>query len=124
MAVDPALKVHRSPGFITSNLTGKREDGALIKEFEASHGTVADLWHAHMRGEDPMHTATIWRHHVLSIRVYILVAMSFVLVSYRYSSASGWHQQLSCAPPPLAQCVLLCSVNSERHVSNSLHADE
>ncbi len=23
-----------------------------IKEFEASHGTVADLWHAHLRGEE------------------------------------------------------------------------
>merc|ERR1719387_2897109 len=24
----------------------------MIKEFEASHGTVADLWHAHLRGEE------------------------------------------------------------------------
>ena len=23
----------------------------MIKEFEASHGTVADLWEAHLRGE-------------------------------------------------------------------------
>jgi isocitrate dehydrogenase len=45
-------QVHRSPGFITSNLTGKRADGVLIKEFEASHGTVADLWEAHLRGEE------------------------------------------------------------------------
>jgi len=52
MLTDEVAQVHRSPGFITSNLTGKREDGALIKEFEASHGTVADLWHAHMRGEE------------------------------------------------------------------------
>lgn len=57
------------------NLVGKSEDGSLIKEFEASHGTVpwhctdgcngidasmhvgqntevADLWHMHLRGED------------------------------------------------------------------------
>lgn len=45
-------QVHRSPGFITSNLIGKREDGTMIKEFEASHGTVADLWQAHQRGEE------------------------------------------------------------------------
>ena len=25
---------------------------SLCKEFEASHGTVADLWHAHLRGEE------------------------------------------------------------------------
>ncbi|CAE6973464.1 icd [Symbiodinium sp. KB8] len=52
MLTDEVAQVHRSPGFITSNLIGKREDGALIKEFEASHGTVADLWHAHLRGEE------------------------------------------------------------------------
>mmetsp|Transcript_122026 Transcript_122026/g.356494 ORF Transcript_122026/g.356494 Transcript_122026/m.356494 type:complete len:558 (-) Transcript_122026:458-2131(-) len=52
MLTDEVAQVHRSPGFITSNLTGKRDDGALIKEFEASHGTVADLWHAHLRGEE------------------------------------------------------------------------
>ncbi|CAJ1410027.1 unnamed protein product [Effrenium voratum] len=52
MLTDEVAQVHRSPGFITSNLIGKREDGTLIKEFEASHGTVADLWHAHLRGEE------------------------------------------------------------------------
>jgi len=52
MLTDEVAQVHRSPGFITSNLVGKREDGALIKEYEASHGTVADLWHAHLRGEE------------------------------------------------------------------------
>ena len=46
-------QVHRSPGFITSNLIGKRlSDGAMIKEYEASHGTVADMWAAHQRGEE------------------------------------------------------------------------
>ena len=49
---DEVAQVHRSPGFITSNLVGKREDGVLIKEFEASHGTVTDLWLAHQRGEE------------------------------------------------------------------------
>ena len=39
MLTDEVAQVHRSPGFITSNLIGKREDGAMIKEFEASHGT-------------------------------------------------------------------------------------
>jgi len=52
MLTDEVAQVHRSPGFITSNLVGKRADGNLIKEFEASHGTVADLWHAHLRGEE------------------------------------------------------------------------
>jgi isocitrate dehydrogenase len=53
MLTDEVAQVHRSPGFITSNLIGKRSsDGALIKEFEASHGTVADLWHMHLRGEE------------------------------------------------------------------------
>eukprot|EP01063_Lacrimia_lanifica_P035785 TRINITY_DN6910_c0_g1_i1.p2 TRINITY_DN6910_c0_g1~~TRINITY_DN6910_c0_g1_i1.p2 ORF type:complete len:513 (+),score=251.68 TRINITY_DN6910_c0_g1_i1:55-1593(+) len=52
MLTDEVAQVHRSPGFITSNLIGKNDDGTLIKEFEASHGTVADLWHAHLRGEE------------------------------------------------------------------------
>jgi len=52
MLTDEVAQVHRSPGFITSNLIGKSADGTLIKEFEASHGTVADLYHAHLRGEE------------------------------------------------------------------------
>merc|ERR1712113_126895 len=52
MLTDEVAQVHRSPGFITSNLIGKSASGNLIKEFEASHGTVADLWHAHLRGEE------------------------------------------------------------------------
>merc|ERR1712050_364618 len=52
MLTDEVAQVHRSPGFITSNLIGKSASGELIKEFEASHGTVADLYHAHLRGEE------------------------------------------------------------------------
>lgn len=52
MLTDEVAQIHRSPGFITSNLIGKASDGRIIKEFEASHGTVADLWHAHLRGEE------------------------------------------------------------------------
>lgn len=52
MLTDEIAQVHRSPGFITSNLIGKREDGVMIKEFEASHGTVADLWYAHLEGKE------------------------------------------------------------------------
>ena len=52
MLTDEVAQVHRSPGFITSNLIGKRSDGAMIKEYEASHGTVSDLWHMHLRGEE------------------------------------------------------------------------
>merc|ERR1719240_887190 len=52
MLTDEVAQVHRSPGFITSNLIGKAEDGSMIKEYEASHGTVADMWEAHLRGEE------------------------------------------------------------------------
>jgi isocitrate dehydrogenase len=52
MLTDEVAQVHRSPGFITSNLIGKADDGRKIKEFEASHGTVADMWEAHERGEE------------------------------------------------------------------------
>jgi len=52
MLTDEVAQVHRSPGFITSNLIGKAEDGSMIKEYEASHGTVADLWHDHLAGKE------------------------------------------------------------------------
>jgi isocitrate dehydrogenase len=39
MLTDEVAQVHRSPGFITSNLIGRRDDGVMIKEYEASHGT-------------------------------------------------------------------------------------
>merc|ERR1712070_1073951 len=52
MLTDEVAQVHRSPGFITSNLIGKRSDGAIIKEFEASHGTVADLYHMMLAGKE------------------------------------------------------------------------
>mmetsp|Transcript_58790 Transcript_58790/g.70113 ORF Transcript_58790/g.70113 Transcript_58790/m.70113 type:complete len:541 (-) Transcript_58790:168-1790(-) len=52
MLTDQIAQVHRSPGFITSNLVGKNDDGSLIKEFEASHGTVTDLWLDHLAGKE------------------------------------------------------------------------
>jgi len=52
MLTDQIAQVHRSPGFITSNLVGKSDDGNLIKEFEASHGTVSDLWNDHLAGKE------------------------------------------------------------------------
>merc|ERR1719224_156495 len=52
MLTDEGAQMHRSPGFITSNLIGKRSDGAIIKEFEASHGTVADLYHMMLAGKE------------------------------------------------------------------------
>lgn len=52
MLTDEVAQVHRSPGFITSNLVGRAPDGTLIREFEASHGTVADMYDAHLRGEE------------------------------------------------------------------------
>jgi isocitrate dehydrogenase len=45
-------QVHRSPGFINSSLIGKSDNGSLIKEFEASHGTVSDMWHEHLDGKE------------------------------------------------------------------------
>jgi len=33
-------------------LVGKNDDGTLIKEFEASHGTVSDLWNDHLEGRE------------------------------------------------------------------------
>jgi hypothetical protein len=33
-------------------LVGRNDDGTLIKEFEASHGTVSDLWHDHLAGRE------------------------------------------------------------------------
>lgn len=33
-------------------MVGKSDDGSLIKEFEASHGTVSDLWHDHLAGKE------------------------------------------------------------------------
>lgn len=52
MLTDEVSQVHRSPGFISSSLVGKRDDNTFIKEFEASHGTVADLWQAHLEGKE------------------------------------------------------------------------
>jgi isocitrate dehydrogenase len=49
---DELAQVHMSPGFITSNLVGVDENGTLIKEFEASHGTVTDMDEARLRGEE------------------------------------------------------------------------
>jgi len=49
---DEIAQVHRSPGFLTSVLNGVNDDGSIIKEFEASHGTVTDMWNAHNRGEE------------------------------------------------------------------------
>jgi isocitrate dehydrogenase len=49
---DEIAQVHRSPGFMTSNLCGKDNDGNPIREFEASHGTVTDMWSAHLRGKE------------------------------------------------------------------------
>jgi len=49
---DEIAQIHRSPGFLTSVLNGVNDDGSIIKEFEASHGTVTDMWYAHLKGEE------------------------------------------------------------------------
>ena len=52
MLTDEVAQVHRSPGFLNSVLLGKAGDGRPIKEFEASHGTVADMWDDHLAGKE------------------------------------------------------------------------
>jgi hypothetical protein len=48
--------VHRSPGFLTSVLNGVNDDGSIIKEFEASHGTVTDMWKVTSPAQQHCHT--------------------------------------------------------------------
>eukprot|EP00282_Hemiselmis_andersenii_P013719 CAMPEP_0114115948 /NCGR_PEP_ID=MMETSP0043_2-20121206/4240_1 /TAXON_ID=464988 /ORGANISM="Hemiselmis andersenii, Strain CCMP644" /LENGTH=52 /DNA_ID=CAMNT_0001208243 /DNA_START=502 /DNA_END=657 /DNA_ORIENTATION=+ len=43
MLTDEMAQLHASPGFISSTLVGKDQNGRLIKQFEAAHGTVADM---------------------------------------------------------------------------------
>jgi len=52
MLTDLMSQVHRSPGFIRSSLVGKSDDSTLIKEFEASHGTVADMDNDRLAGKE------------------------------------------------------------------------
>mmetsp|Transcript_28222 Transcript_28222/g.62242 ORF Transcript_28222/g.62242 Transcript_28222/m.62242 type:complete len:123 (-) Transcript_28222:264-632(-) len=52
MLTDQVSQMHRSPGFISSSLIGYDDQGQMIKEFEASHGTVTDLWNDHLNGKE------------------------------------------------------------------------
>jgi len=52
MLTDEISQVHKSPGFISSSLIGVSDNGEMIKEFEASHGTVSDMFQRHLRGEE------------------------------------------------------------------------
>lgn len=49
---DELAQIHKSPGFISSELVGKAADGSKIMEFEASHGTIADQFAAHNAGKE------------------------------------------------------------------------
>ncbi|MFN5351165.1 MAG: isocitrate/isopropylmalate family dehydrogenase [Alphaproteobacteria bacterium] len=49
---DLISQIHGSPGFITSVLTGVADDGSYIKEFEASHGTVSDMYKRKLHNEE------------------------------------------------------------------------
>jgi len=89
MLTDEVAQVHRSPGFITSNLVGKSEDGSLIKEFEASHGTVADLWHMHLRGEETSMNP-------LGMVVALLGAMDHAAALHPETQAEVTKYTLSC----------------------------
>ncbi len=52
MLTDLMAQVHRSPGFISSALIGKNDDGTKIMEFEASHGTVSAMEKRRLKGEE------------------------------------------------------------------------
>lgn len=49
---DLQAQVYKSPGFISSTLTGVKSSGQKIMEFEASHGTIADQFHAWKAGKE------------------------------------------------------------------------
>lgn len=49
---DEQAQFHKSPGFLSSALTGVAKDGAKIMEFEASHGTVTDHYKNHLAGKE------------------------------------------------------------------------
>jgi hypothetical protein len=103
MLTDEISTVHRSPGFITSSLLGKRKDGTLIRENEASHGTVSDLWAMHNRGEEtsmnPLglteallatlnHAAEIEGKNVKSIRLFTDTLRKALHNTFRYGQGT------------------------------------
>lgn len=49
---DELAQVHGSPGLISSVLCGIAADGSPIREFEASHGTIADQYQAMKQGKE------------------------------------------------------------------------
>lgn len=49
---DLLAQIYKSPGFISSVLTGFAPDGRKIMEFEASHGTIADQYAKWKAGEE------------------------------------------------------------------------
>lgn len=49
---DAQAEVYKSPGFISSTLTGIAPNGQKIMEFEASHGTISDQYHAMKAGKE------------------------------------------------------------------------
>ncbi len=49
---DLLAQIYKSPGFISSVLTGFKKDGQTIMEFEASHGTIADQYAKFKAGEE------------------------------------------------------------------------
>jgi len=49
---DLQAQIYKSPGFISSALTGVKPNGEKIMEFEASHGTISDQYAKFMAGEE------------------------------------------------------------------------
>lgn len=49
---DLLAQIYKSPGFISSVLTGFKPDGQKIMEFEASHGTINDQYVRFKKGEE------------------------------------------------------------------------
>lgn len=49
---DEISQVHKSPAFMISTLTGFNDKNEMVKEFEASHGTVTDMWNDHLNKKE------------------------------------------------------------------------
>jgi isocitrate dehydrogenase len=101
---DELAIMHRSPGFLTSVLNGVNDDGTIIKEFESSHGTVTDMWHAHLKGEETslnplsmmealvgamIHSATLGKERKTQ-------ADNDALIAFSKKLQTAIHEQMTC----------------------------
>ena len=100
MLTDEVAQVHRSPGFITSNLIGKNEDGSLIKgkwfsllfmfAFSALRLSVEDLRADGLRKQNDRVLTRIYSAYCLSLL--------FIMQSLRLRTAR-WRICGKCTRP-------------------------